>query len=93
MILNKLDAGVEIRRVELVRNVPANRSELASLLDDTVHKGDAKQHRLPLRGTRNVELVLRYTRVGSLETSLDTLRWLVGELDRHLEIEILTNDI
>lgn len=88
MVLDELDAGVEVRRVELIRNVPTNRSELSPFLYDTVHECNGEQHRFPLLGVGHVQLVLRQAGVGSLQAGLHALRRLVGEFDWHLKQSI-----
>ena len=85
MVLDVLHAGVEVGGVELVRDVPAQRSELAPLLDRGVQERHCVQHRLPLRHVGDVEEVLRDVRVRPLQPSLDTLRGLHRELDGNLE--------
>ena len=84
MILHKLHAGVVVGGVELVGDVPAQGAKLAALLDDGVQEANAIQHRLPLRHVGDVQEVLRDAGVCPLQTRLDALRWLVGELDGDL---------
>ena len=84
MILNKLYAGIEIRRVEFVGDVPAERTELSSLLNDGMQEGHSEQHRFPLRQIGNVEEVLSDAGVGPLQAGPDTLGRLIREFDRHL---------
>jgi len=71
--------------IELVGDVPAQRAELASLLDSGVQKGDTVEHWLPAGDVRDVEDLLSEQGVGALEAGLDTLWRLVGELERRLE--------
>ena len=87
MVLHELDAGVEVGCVELVGNVPAQRPELASLLDHSVQEGHAVQHWLPLRHVGDVQEILGDTGICSLEACLHALRRLIGELDGNLENE------
>ena len=47
MVLDKLYGGVQIALVELVRDVPADGSELSPLLDSGVQEGHAVEHWLP----------------------------------------------
>lgn len=84
MILHKLHAGVVVRGVELVGDVPAQGAELAALLHDGVQEADTVQHGLPLRHVGDIQEVLRDAGVRPLQTRLDALRWLVGELDGDL---------
>lgn len=84
VVLNKLDTGVEVGRVELIWNVPAERTKLAPLLHNCVQERHTKQHRLPLGHAADVEEVLRHARVRSLQSCLHALWRLVRELDRHL---------
>ena len=84
MVLYKLYTGVEVRSVELVRNVPAERAKLPSLLYHGVHEGDTVQHGLPLRHVGDVEEVLRDARVCTLQSRLHTLGRLIGEFDGDL---------
>lgn len=85
MVLDELDSGCEIRLVEFVRNVPSNRTKLPSLLNGCMEEGDNIKEWLPLQHVADVKLVLRDQSIGPLETRLDALRWLGGELDRCLE--------
>ena len=47
MVLHKLDGGVEVALVELIRNVPADGSELAPLLHRRVEERYPVQDGLP----------------------------------------------
>lgn len=58
MVLNELDAGVEVGLVELVRDVPTQGSVLSSLLDDAVEKRHRVEHGLPLHHVTDVQQVL-----------------------------------
>lgn len=58
MVLNELDAGVEVGLVELVRDVPTQGSVLSSLLDDAVEKSHRVEHGLPLHHVTDVQQVL-----------------------------------
>ena len=84
MVLHKLNAGVVVGGVELIRDVPAQGAKLAALLDDGVQESDTVQHGLPLRHVGDVQEVLRDACVRPLETGFDALWWLVGELDGNL---------
>ena len=59
MVVAELHARLPIGRVELVRNVPAQRSELPSLLHYRVHERHAIEHGLPLRQVADVQEILR----------------------------------
>ena len=85
MVLNELNGGGEVGLVELVGNVPAERAELAPLLDGGVHEGGAVEHGLPAGDVGDVEHLLGDRGVGALQAGLDALRRLVGELDGGLE--------
>ena len=85
MILHKLDAGVVIRRVELVRDVPAERAELAPFLHDRVQEGHAVQHRLPLVHVADLQEVLLHAGIRPLQTGANALRRLVREFNGHLK--------
>lgn len=84
MVLHKLNAGVVVGGVELIRDVPAQGAKLAALLDDGVQETDTVQHGLPLRHVGDVQEILRDACVRPLETGFDALWWLVGELDGNL---------
>lgn len=84
MILNKLNTGIEVAGVEFIWDIPAERSKFPSFLDYSVKECDTKQHWLPLWHVRDLQEVLGYVSIASLEACLDTLRRLIGELDRHL---------
>ena len=59
VVLDELHSRRQVGRVELVRDVPAQRAELAPLLHDGVQERRGVQHRLPLRHVGHVQLVLR----------------------------------
>eukprot|EP01136_Pigoraptor_vietnamica_P000134 Opistho-1_new@25059 len=85
VVLHKLHAREEVRLVELVGDVPAERAELAALLHRRVEERDRVEHRLPERQVVHVEHVLRDPVVRALEARLDALRRLVRELDARLQ--------
>ena len=68
------DGDAQVGLVELVRNVPANRSELAPLLDQRVEKAQSEQQPLPRRlvGDAREELLvgnrIREVRTEHVET-------------------------
>lgn len=66
MILNELHSGGKVGLIEFVGNVPAERAELASLLNGRVQEGDTEEHGLPVGQIADVEHVLGEGRVGSL---------------------------
>lgn len=49
VILHKLDAGIEVRGVEFVWDVPAQRTEFPPLLNHRVQEGHSIEHGSPLR--------------------------------------------
>jgi len=85
MVLHELDCGVEVRLVELVGDVPAERAELASLLQDCVHEGDGVEKWTPLGGVRHFQEVGAQALEGPLQAGANPLRRLGRELDRHLQ--------
>lgn len=85
MILYELNAGSEVSLIELVGNIPTQRTELPPLLHHCVQEGDGVQQRRPLRLTRVVQEVLADALVRPLQAGSDPLRRLVGELDGHLQ--------
>ena len=84
MVLDKLDSGGEVRLVELVRYVPADRSELASFLYGGMKERDGVQQRLPLRHRHDVDEILTDDAVRSLQSGLDPLWRFCSVLDRRL---------
>ena len=66
MVLDKLDSSGKVRLVELVRYVPADRSELAAFLYGGMKERDRVQQRLPLRHRHDVDQILTDDAVGSL---------------------------
>jgi len=88
VVLDELDARREVGLRELVRDVEAERAELAPLLDDSVHEGEREKHRAPggIRGARDrVQVVLGEPRVRAVEAGADARGRLVGHLDRHVQ--------
>ena len=59
MVVAELHTGLPIGRVELVGNVPAERTELPAFLHHRVHEWDAVEHRLPLWQVAHIEEILR----------------------------------
>lgn len=84
MVLHKLNAGIKIGRVELVRDVPAKGPELSSLLHNGVKEGHRVQHGTPLGHVGNVKEVLGDTSVRAFQACFHSLGRLVGEFDGHL---------
>jgi len=70
MVLNELHGGREVGLVELVRNVPADRAELAPLLDRRVQERDGVEQRLPLRHRHDVDQVLQLIDMTSMRSWL-----------------------
>ena len=87
VVLHKLDAGVVVSRVELVGDVPAQGTELASLLHHRVHETHSVQHGLPLWQVGVVQEVLGDVRVRPLQPGLHALGRLIRELDGDLAKE------
>jgi len=84
VVLDELYSGSEVGLVELVRYVPADRSELASLLDGRVKEGDRVEQRLPLRHGHDVDEILADDAIRSLQSGLHAVRRLRRVLDRRL---------
>ena len=80
MVHHELVAGGEVRPVELVRNVPAQRPELPPLLDDGVEEGHGVEEGGPGLVAGVVQVVLADVRVEPLEARPDALGRLVGVL-------------
>lgn len=58
MVLDELHGGVEVSLVELIGDVPANGSKLASLLHGGVEEGNTVQHGLPHGHVAVLQLLL-----------------------------------
>lgn len=58
VVLYKLNSGVEVSLVELIRDVPAQRTVLAPFLDRGVQKGYGVEHRPPLGHITHIQQVL-----------------------------------
>ena len=84
MVLYKLHTGIEISRVELIRDIPAQRAKLSAFLHNRVQEGHGVEHGPPLGHVGDIQEVLGDTGVGSLQACPHALRRLIGELDRHL---------
>ena len=84
MVLNKLDSGGEVCLVELVRYIPADRSELASFLDGGMKECDSVQEWLPLRHRHHVDEILADDAVRSLQSCLHSLGRFCRVFDRRL---------
>ena len=89
MVLYKLDTGVVVGSIELVRDVPAKRPKLPTLLDDSVEETDPVQQRPPLRHVRDVKIVLSYACISPLQSSFDSFRWLVCKFNGDLEKQMI----
>ena len=85
VVHHELVAGREVSPVELVGDVPADGTVLPPLLHDGVEEGHGVQHGRPGGVVGVVQVVLGDVSVGSLHTRSDPLRWLVGELQGHLQ--------
>ena len=59
VVLHELYGSREVGLVELVGNVPSNRSELPAFLHCTVQEGHTVQHGLPLRHVADLKLLLK----------------------------------
>ena len=84
VVLDKLDSGREVRLVKLVRYVPADRSELASLLHGGMKERDGVEQRLPLRHRHHIDQILTDDTVRSLQSGLDSLWRFCRVFDRRL---------
>ena len=84
--LQHRERGGQIRVIEGICDVPAERSELTSLLDDSVEEGHTEDH-LSIDGLflAVVEPGVRYFGVTSLKVGFDTSGRLRGQLDTVLE--------
>ena len=87
VVLYELDCRREVGLVELVRDVPADRAELATFLDGGVEERDGVQQWLPLRHRHDVDEVLTNDAVRPLQPGLDALRRLGRVLDRRLQYD------
>jgi len=58
-----------------------------------VKEGDIVKERFPLRRVANVQLILCYNAVRTLQASFHTLRWLRCEFDRHLQYSKTTDPL
>jgi len=89
LIEEELEHGVgslQIRVIELILGVPSKRTELSSLLHNSMHERKSKQHLLPdLRLLATVDEGVVEIDVGSLQVGLETSRRLGGELNTILE--------
>ena len=85
MVHDELRAGCEVRSVELIRDVPAERPKLAALLQHGVQEGDRIEHGGPGKVVGVVQGVLGDVRVRPLQARSDPLRWFVCVLQSHLE--------
>ena len=85
MVLTELDSARVISRVELIRNIPSQRPELPSLLYTGMQECNSVQQWFPLGKVGNFQLVLGDTCECSLQTGLDSLWGIKGELDGALE--------
>lgn len=84
--LQHRERGVQIRVIEGICNIPAERSELTSLLDDSVEEGHTEDH-LSVDGLflAVVEPGVRDFSVASLQVGFDTSGRLRGQLNTVLE--------
>ena len=85
MVHDELCAGCEVRSVELIRDVPAERPKLAALLQHGVQEGDRIEHGGPGEVVGVVQGVLGDVRVRPLQARSDPLRRFVCVLQSHLE--------
>ena len=58
VLLEELDAGRQVARVELVRDAPAERAELAALVHDRVHEADVEEQLPPLLRVNALQAIL-----------------------------------
>jgi len=87
VLLDEGEGSLKVREVELIRYAESKRSELSSLLDDGVHEADGVDDGPPLLVWLDLleEVLVDHCGEGSVETGLDSLWWLDGALDGHLE--------
>ena len=85
MVLDELHAGRKVSLVEFVRDVPAQGTELPSLLDGSVQEGHCVKHWLPLVEVGDVQLFLCDAGISPFQTCLDSLWRLIGKLDAGLK--------
>ena len=87
VVLYELDASSEVRLVELVWNVPSQRTKLPPFLYGGVQESHCIQHWPPLWEVGVIQLFLADASIGTLQSCLHPLRWLIRELDACLEME------
>jgi len=85
VVLEELHRREPVTLVELVGNSEADGAELAALLDDGVEEALGEEEGLPFDAAEGLDDVLRHPRERADDTSTNTLRRLVGELDGHLK--------
>ena len=85
VVLQELHRREPVTLVELVGNGETDGAELAALLDDGVEEALGEEERLPFDAAEGFDDVLRHPGERADDTSTNTLRRFVGELDRHLE--------
>lgn len=61
MVLYKLNGGIKVSLIELIGDVPSQRSVFSPLLHCAVEKSHSIQHWLPLYQVANFQKVLVYT--------------------------------
>ena len=65
MVLNEVDGRGEVRLVELVGDVPTDRSKLLPLLKSCVQEGNSVQEWFPLRHVDCFQKILGQQSIGS----------------------------
>ena len=85
VVHDELSAGCEVSSVELIGNIPAQRTELATFLEDGVQEGNSVEHGGPGKVVGVVQRVLGDVSVRPLQAGSDPLGWLVRVLQSHLQ--------
>lgn len=84
MLLQEPHGSHEISLVEVVGNIPAERAELFTLLEDGVEESQRVQQPSPLRSATVLQYIIGKTREGTFQARLYTLRWFVRESQGYL---------
>ena len=85
VVHDELSAGCEVSSVELIGNIPAKRTKLATFLEDGVQECNSVEHGGPGKVVGVVQRVLGDVSVRPLQAGSDPLGWLVRVLQSHLQ--------